>query len=391
MMTGYLRFERPALAAEMASSASGRQKWNSDADGLFLAAPRRTGKSTFLKGDLKPALEAMGADVIYLDFWTNLQVDPAELLYAEISRSLLNHAGFVEKMARRAQVSKVQVGAGGTSLEFDPARIGKSAGSSLMAALRELAEVTGRPTALILDEAQQLTVSSRGDDVLKELKAARDTLNQPDDIRLILVMSGSDRDKLGRLTNTKGAAFYGSTVKPLPLLGEDYVGWLSGLLAQSNPKLGSINIDVLYCAFDMLGHRPKVMDHAIGSALNPVTRGELDFEAAVLDHAREIVRAEHAQYLDRFAARSATQRAVLTVLMEMGDAFSPYASTTLRSISTVLGKEVSTASVQTALDALRKVNPPMVWKSNRGEYALDDLGMVGWYQQMQAKDGWPPA
>ena len=53
--------------------------WNSDADGLFLAAPRRTGKSTFLKGDLRPALEAMGAEVIYLDFWTNLRHDPAEM------------------------------------------------------------------------------------------------------------------------------------------------------------------------------------------------------------------------------------------------------------------------------------------------------------------------
>lgn len=59
-MTGKLRFERPELAAQMAASVSGRHKWNSDADGLFLAAPRRTGKSTFLKGDLRPALEAMG-------------------------------------------------------------------------------------------------------------------------------------------------------------------------------------------------------------------------------------------------------------------------------------------------------------------------------------------
>lgn len=387
-MTGKLRFERPELAAQMAASVSGRHKWNSDADGLFLAAPRRTGKSTFLKGDLRPALEAMGAEVIYLDFWMNLQLDPAEMLYAEISRALLGNAGFVARMAERAKLTKVQIGAGGSSLAFDPAQIGKTPGSSLMAALRELGEATGRPIALILDEAQHLTVSPRGEDVLKELKAARDTLDQPDDIRLMLVMSGSDRDKLSRLTNSKAAAFYGSKVKLLPLLDGYYVGWLSGLLAQSNPKLGSLNIGVLSDAFDILGRRPKVLDDAIGGALNPVTQGGLTFEASVLDHAQAIVRAEHARYADCFAARTSTQKAVLTVLMESGDAFSPYGATTLKAIGDLIGKKATTTSVQGALEALRRLDPPMVWKSNRGEYGLDDLGMVDWYEQAKARGEW---
>lgn len=146
-----------------------------------------------------------------------------------------------------------------------------------------------------------------GEDVLKELKAARDTLNQPDDIRLMLVMSGSDRDKLSRLTNSKAAAFHGSKVKLLPLLDGYYLGWLSGLLAQSNPNLGSVNIGVLSDAFDILGRRPKVLDDAIGGALNPVTQGGLAFEASVFDHAQAIVRAEHARYADCFAARTSTQ------------------------------------------------------------------------------------
>lgn len=382
-MTAKLRFERPALAAQMAESVSGRHKWNSDADGLFLAAPRRTGKSTFLKADLVPALEALGAEVIYLDLWTNEETDPVELLYAEISRALLANAGFVTRMAERAKLSRVLLGAGGSALEFNPSLIGKSAGSSLMAALRELCEATGKPVALILDEAQHLTVSPKGDSVLKALKAARDTLNRPDDIRLMLVMSGSDRDKLGRLTNSKAAAFYGSKVKPLPMLDGYYVGWLGGLLAQSNPKLGSIDIGLLAEAFDVLGQRPRMMDEAIGSALNPVTRGEMEFEQAVLDQAQAIVRAEYAQYADRFAARTATQQAVLVVLMENGDSFNAYGAATLKAVSDLVGKGTTTTSVQAALKALRELNPPMVWKSNRGEYALDDLGMVDWYEQQK--------
>ncbi|WP_172448132.1 hypothetical protein [Stenotrophomonas sp. VV52] len=30
------------------------------------------------------------------------------------------------------------------------------------------------------------------------------------------------------------------------------------------------------------------------------------------------------------------------------------------------------------------------WKSNRGEYALDDLGMVDWYEHAKANAAWPP-
>lgn len=389
-MTGKLRFERPELAAQLAASVSGRQKWTNDADGLFLAAPRRTGKSTFLKGDLGPALHELGAEVLYVDFWANLNVDPAALLYAEISRALLENAGFVARMAERAKLTKVQIGAAGTSLAFDPTQIGTSPGSSLTAALRELSAATSKPIALILDEAQHLTVSPRGEDVLKELKAARDTLNQPDDVRLMLIMSGSDRDKLGRLTNSKSAAFYGSMVRTLPLLGEDYVAWLGGLLAQSNPNLGRIDTQAMGSAFAMLGHRPQMMDRAIGNALNPVTRGDASFEAAVLEHAEAIRSAERGRYADMYSSRSSMQKAVLTVLMESADTFSPYGAVTLKSIGAVLGKTASTTSVQSALEALRKLDPPMVWKSNRGEYALDDLGMIEWYQEAKASGKWPP-
>jgi predicted AAA+ superfamily ATPase len=35
--------------------------------GIFIGAPRRTGKTTFMREDLAPALTAMGAYVIYVD------------------------------------------------------------------------------------------------------------------------------------------------------------------------------------------------------------------------------------------------------------------------------------------------------------------------------------
>ncbi len=45
--------------------------------GSFWAAPRRTGKSTFVRQDLVPTLLATGAEFIYLDLWTDRTQYPA--------------------------------------------------------------------------------------------------------------------------------------------------------------------------------------------------------------------------------------------------------------------------------------------------------------------------
>src|SRR3954451_11442062 len=56
--------------------------------GLFLSGPRRTGKTTFVNNDLIPALEALGALVIYVDLWTDLTVNPATLIRPAIRKTL---------------------------------------------------------------------------------------------------------------------------------------------------------------------------------------------------------------------------------------------------------------------------------------------------------------
>lgn len=44
--------------------------------GLFPAAPRRTGKSTFVRQDLLPELSERGLLVIYEDLWADKAMDP---------------------------------------------------------------------------------------------------------------------------------------------------------------------------------------------------------------------------------------------------------------------------------------------------------------------------
>ena len=43
------------------------------------------------------------------------------------------------------------------------------------------------------------------------------------------------------------------------------------------------------------------------------------------------------------------------------------------------------------LEALRQRMPALVWKSARGEYALEDAAMHRWYEKRSQAKQWPPA
>ena len=82
-------FRRPRLAAELA----GRLLRPGVLDeglrsGLFLSGLRRTGKTTFLRTDLVPELEARGAVVIYVDLWSDTKASPAALVQAAVRQTL---------------------------------------------------------------------------------------------------------------------------------------------------------------------------------------------------------------------------------------------------------------------------------------------------------------
>jgi hypothetical protein len=68
-------FRRPALASSIADGlvGAGLQDFTS---GLFLAAPRRTGKSTFLREDLIPHCQARGWLTVYVDLWADKEKIP---------------------------------------------------------------------------------------------------------------------------------------------------------------------------------------------------------------------------------------------------------------------------------------------------------------------------
>jgi hypothetical protein len=83
-----IHFPRDTLAQELVAALRGQAVFGDAHNGLFLAAPRRTGKSTFLQADLKPALEAAGLPLFPEPLARHRQPGPGE--FAEHGRGLGN-------------------------------------------------------------------------------------------------------------------------------------------------------------------------------------------------------------------------------------------------------------------------------------------------------------
>lgn len=381
-----IAFQRTALAQELVSALQGKALLGDAHNGLFLAAPRRTGKSTFLQGDLRPALQAVGVVVVYVDLWADARRDPGQLIAEAIARALEPQLGLVARSAKKAGLDKVKVG----GLEVDTSRIGKVDGLTLTEALRLLHQTAGQPVALIIDEAQHALTSEAGEAAMSALKSARDQLNQPGTVNLMLVMSGSDRDKLMRLVNTAAAPFYGSQIQRMPPLGPDFIAHVAALIESQRPDLQPVDQGLLQQAFDVFGQRPQFFMAALGQVLSPLAGLNGRFEQALLDAARQQQAQDEGQMESDYLGLKLTEQAVLWRMLEQGPRFRPYDAEALRFYRDKVGRPVSVALAQKALEALRQRMPALVWKSARGEYALEDAAMHRWFEGRVAAGQWPP-
>ena len=382
-----IAYPRSALAREMVAALQGKSLLGDAHNGLFLAAPRRTGKSTFLQGDLAPALQAAGVEVVYVDLWADPRRDPGVLIAEAVARALQPHLGLVARAAKKAGVKGVKLAG---TLDIDISKIGQVDGLTLVEALRTLQQQADRPVALIIDEAQHALTSVAGEAAMTSLKSARDQLNQPGQVNLMLVMSGSDRGKLLRLVVNAGAPFYGSQIQALPTLDTDFIAHVAGLIEAQRPDLLPVDRAALQTAFAAFGHRPQFFMGALGDVLSPLASISGRFEPALQQAAWRRQQQDEAQMESDYLGLKPSEQAVLWRMLGQGPRFRPYDAEALRFYRDKLGRPLNAQQAQRALEALRERTPAVVWKSARGEYAVEDAAMHRWYQNRVAEGSWPP-
>jgi hypothetical protein len=371
-------FRRPTLAVQYADSVTGAGIFDTSS-GLFLAAPRRTGKSTFIRIDLVPEFEQRDIIPIVVDLWTNRHRDPGELITEAIKETLTQVQSGVIKALRKVGVTKI----GAANLTFDLDRIGKSDGTTIAAALQYLYDKTGRRIALIIDEAQHALTTEAGQNAMFALKAARDAMNQNADseVRLICVFTGSNRDKLTNLVSSRTAPFYGAKITRFPLLDERYTAGLTDAInARLLPEFRFSPEDV-FAAFKALGHRPEDLI----SVLEATAFGTGD----PADTARNLQANIHAARIDAIARAEAIfneleplPQAILQQMVETGDRFQPFTAEAQASYAALLRNTPSKGEIQRALDDLR--NREIIWRPDKGRYVADDSELIDWLKTRPA-------
>jgi len=372
-MTEPFSYRRESLAQSYCDALEGRGLLDATS-GLFLAAPRRTGKSTFLREDLIPAMMQRGWEPLYVDLWSDRAQDPAELIVSVVRNALNRYDGPVLKAAKKVGLDKVSVLG---SLSLDLSKIGQPGGATLADALETLQQQSGKCLALLVDEAQHALSTKDGTNAMFAIKAARDRLNQGTRVRgLHLVLTGSNRDKLAHLVLRKNEPFFGAGITRFPLLDrgfvEAYAQWLKPQFADGR----EFSVDTLERAFELVGRRPEMLKRLVGESVAELG-GAPALDELIARNARQLQDRSWREFESTYNALPPPQRAVLDAIARLSPGYEPFSEASFEAYQLALGKPLNNSAVQSALDALREKE--LIWRAGRGDYAFEDDGLHAWY------------
>jgi len=367
-------YHRPELAARLAKLIMQVAVGSSASSGVFLAAPRRTGKSTFAREDLRPALENAGAIVLYADLWQDLTKDPGLVIVEAIREAVGRNNGFITRLAKASGIEKVAVG----GLNFSLDKIGLGKDIDLTTALVALSDESQKLIVLMIDEAQHAITTEAGVAALFALKAARDELNSSRHHGLRVVCTGSNRDKLAMLRNSKDQAFFGASMVPFPTLDRNYIDWLCEHIDLPSP----LDPAEVFELFKESGYCPEML----GTAADAIRFDFFIDPENVRERFAELVRAQadelNANLKKVLHSLTPIQSAVIRVMGSMGDSYAPFEAPTMDLYAAAMKQagiaqtaiKVEVPGVQQALIALQEKN--LVWKASRGVYAVDEHVIV---------------
>ena len=377
-------FRRPRLAADLAGRLLRPgvldEGWRS---GLFLSGLRRTGKTTFLRTDLVPELEAQGALVIYVDLWSDTKASPAALVQAAVRQTLSQLVTPSSPLlARLRRIKGLDLGGMGFRFGFQLDQLGEAGGVTLAQAFTEVVDQSDGDVVLIIDEVQQAITTEEGNQMLLALKATRDAINPRPETpgHFLFLGTGSHRALVSELTARRNQAFAGATSLPYPVLDQAYVRHvLERLRAEGMEPLPSE--ESAWHSFQTLGHRPEEFLRALGQLrlsttsglapdqLLPVIAATLRGSAADLELLKvEQIGGLAAAIFDRVARSEGPARGIFSAEAAL-------------SYGEAIGREVRVEEIQPVVNELLAAN--VLMRLGHGLYGVTDPFVQEIWQERQ--------
>mgnify|MGYP001059881536 CR=1 FL=1 len=367
-------YRRRTLAARLTKLITQVAVGSAAASGVFLTASRRTGKSTFAREDLMPALEEAGAIVLYADLWKDLTTEPGAVIVETVREAIGRDEKLMSRLAIAPGLEAVSVG----RVNFNVNKIGLGKEVGLTKAFEALSDEAKKLIVLIIDETQHAITTDEGVAALFALKAARDELNSSKHYGLRIVCIGSNQNKLAMLRNSSDEAFFGATMVHLPMLDRDFIDWYHKELDLPYDLAPSD----IFQLFEESGYRPELLSAAADGIRFDLP---VDPESTLVRFA-ELVRAQaeelNANLKTVIHSLTPIQSAVICVMGAKGEGFAPFESSTMELYAKAIANagiatsepRVEVLDVQLALIALQEKK--LVWKTSRGVYSIEEQVIV---------------
>jgi hypothetical protein len=336
-------------------------------------APRRMGKTTFLRKDLTPMAQAEGFTVVYADLWQTKHA-PALALVNALEQALEPKTVGAKLKARlNTPLKGIKAGA-----EFAGAKV--SGEVTLDTSQKEQAETALRigslltslcekgPALLLVDEAQELAKSKDNEIVATALRTAI-TLNQD---KLRAVFTGSSRTQLASVFSDSKAPLYSSgvAITDFPLLDRNFVNFVLDKFKKSSGTR-KLNADEAWNAFVSLSRQPEPFLKCVFHLL--VTPG-LVFSDALKQVQEELLRSENHE--GTWARLDAAQR-TLARMLASNPALKPFSAGVIAELRQKMGVDaIQKTHVQRALFKLSDAG--IVAKAADGVYEFENPSFREW-------------
>ena len=370
-------FHRPVLANQLAAKLRSR----SFASGMFLTGPRRTGKSTFIRRDLVPALERNHrALVLYADLWERRAEDPGDVIVGLVETALAEHERLASSAFRRWTLKRLKVP--GVELELDESTAKRR--PSLYQSIKRLSDLARRTVVLIIDEAHHTQTTQSGRDVLFMLKSARDQLNDSPLLMFRVLMTGSHHAKIERPVRHKNQAFFCAPLQELPTLGDaDYLAWER---ASNGPDFLPELAD-MHEAFDVCLRRPELFHAACQDAAAMPASSVQSRGSQLMDAARHQIELAKQSLLNRVRRLAPMDQAVLRLMAEDGPNLMPFFPSTERRLIAMLADQPTACVTQVSWEQIqasfaRLGAAGLVW-SGDGPEVLEESQHAKWLLEFE--------
>jgi hypothetical protein len=342
--------------------------------GVTLFAPRRQGKTLFVKKELIPAGDEAGWRVVYLDLWarrSHPELALVEGLEAELER-LRGRRYKVTKVTAKAKTPAVEVGG-------EAEQVGVAAEpvleNRLTASMEALVAHSAGITLLVLDEFQALAGASSTDFV-----AAFRTVLQRHQGKLLVFYTGSSREALNEMFRRQKAPLFESAFSfTLPDLERDFViDRVQFLYDRTGLK---VDVDALDAAFVRLGRSPEYLNAII---INLMIGGYTDVDAAM--HAWVEGQREEgvvAQLRDFNACDLAVLR-----MLALPEHPKPFSQEAVRFVEEHLqdGTPATTSRIQSSIRRLLRRHL-VTSTGDHGNYEVEDRGLLVWLREAEGDHG----